>query len=117
IEARVFDVDAVCLGVDEMRPDVGRMEQALGGDASHQETGSAELGLLFDERCFQSVLAGADSRGVAAGTTPDDDEIVGHSYHSSGRTANRLRPPRTTIMAKHKYMTYSMSGRTNESAF
>ena len=85
IEARIFDVDAVGFGVDEMLPDIGGMEQALGGDASHQKTGSAESGLLFDERCFQSVLAGADGCGVAAGTTPDDDEIVGHFYYSSGR--------------------------------
>src|ERR1035441_4686831 len=85
IEARVFDVDAVGLGVDEVLPDIGGMEQALGRDASHQETGSAEFGLLFDEGSFQSILAGADSCGVAAGTTPDDDEIVGHFSYSSGR--------------------------------
>src|ERR1035441_4225753 len=87
IEARVFDVDAVGLGVDEVLPDIGGMEQALGRDASHQETGSAEFGLLFDEGSFQSILAGADSCGVAAGTTPDDDEIVGHFPYSSGRAA------------------------------
>ena len=89
IEARVFDVDAVGFGVDEVLPDIGGVEQALGGDTSHQETGPAELGLFFDEGGFQSVLAGADGSGVAAGTTPDDDEIVGHSYYSSGRMGGR----------------------------
>src|SRR6185369_6306260 len=85
VQPRIFDIDAVGFGVDEMFPNVGGMEQAFGRDASHQKASSAELGLLFDERCFQTVLAGADSCGVAAGTTPDNDEIVGHFYYSSGR--------------------------------
>ena len=82
IEARVFDVDAFGLGMDKAFPDIGGVEQALGGDTSHQETGP-------DERGLETVLAGADGSGVAAGTTPDDDEIVGHSYYSSGRMGGR----------------------------
>ena len=97
IEARVFDVYAVGFGVDEMLPDVGGVEQAFGGDTSHQKTGSAESGLAFDEGCFQSILAGADGCRVAAGTTPDDDEIVGHFYYSSGRMGKCPR----TIMGAH----------------
>jgi hypothetical protein len=33
--------------------------------------------------CFQSVLAGAYGCGVAAGTTPDHDEVVRHFFHST----------------------------------
>src|SRR5450759_2569604 len=66
IEARVFHVDAFGIGVYEVFPDIGGVEQALGRDTSYQETGSAEFGLPFDERGLQAILAGADSRGVAA---------------------------------------------------
>jgi hypothetical protein len=69
--------------MDEALPDVGRLQQGLGGDAAHQQAGAAQSGLLLDERGLQSVLAGANGCGVAAGTTPDNDQIVGHFFHST----------------------------------
>ena len=66
-----------------MLPNVGGMEQGFGGNAAHQQAGAAEFRLLFDERCFESVLAGADGCGVAAGTTPDDNQIVRHFFYST----------------------------------
>ena len=83
VEARVFAVDAVLVGVFEMLPDIGGVEQGLGGNAAHQEAGPAEFGLLFDERGLESVLAGADGCGVAAGTTPDHYQIVRHFFYST----------------------------------
>jgi hypothetical protein len=71
------------VGVHEALPDVGGLQQGLGGDAAHQQAGAAQLGLLLDQGCFQSVLAGADGCGVAAGTTPDHNEVVGHFFHST----------------------------------
>ena len=91
IEARILAQDAVFFGVLEVLPHIGGVEQRLGGNASHQEAGSAEFGLVFDEGGFQSVLAGADGCGVAAGTTPNDNQIVGHFFYSTRVT----RPERT----------------------
>ena len=74
-----------------MLPDVGRMEQRFGGNAAHQQAGAAEFRLLFDQGCFQSVLAGADGCGVAAGTTPDDNQIVRHFFYSTCVTGRNRR--------------------------
>ena len=83
IQARVLAVDAFLLRVDEALPDVGGLQQALGGDAAHQQAGAAELGLLLDERGLQTELAGANGSGVAAGTTPYHDQIVRHFFYST----------------------------------
>ena len=83
VEARVFAADAFLIRVDEALPDIGGVEQGLGGDAPHQEAGAAEPGLFFDERRLETVLAGANGRGVAAGAAPDNNEIVGHFFHST----------------------------------
>ena len=82
VEARILADDAFLVRVHETLPHVGGLEQRLGGDAAHQQAGAAESGLLLDERGFQSVLAGADGCGVAAGTTSDHNKVVRHFYHS-----------------------------------
>jgi len=76
-------VDAFLIGVDEALPDIGGMEQGLGGDAPHQKAGAAEASLFFYERRLETVLAGANGCGVAAGAAPDNDQIVGHFFHST----------------------------------
>ena len=39
----------VLLGVQEVLPHVGRVQQRLGGDAAHQQAGAAQPRLLFDQ--------------------------------------------------------------------
>jgi len=72
VEARVFALDAFLVRVDDALPDIGGVEQGLGGNAPHQEAGAAEASLFFDERRLETVLAGADGRGVAARAAPDN---------------------------------------------
>ena len=91
IQARILAVDAFLVGMDEALPDVGGLQQGLGGDAAHQQAGASQPGLLFDERGFQSVLAGAYGCGVAAGTAPDHDKVVRHFFHSTRVTGYRGR--------------------------
>jgi hypothetical protein len=45
-------MDAVGLGVDEMLPNVGRMEQALGRDTSHQKTVPPSLACFSTSAVF-----------------------------------------------------------------
>ena len=49
------------------------------------------FGCFSIERGLQSVLAGADGSGVAAGTTPDDDQIVRHFFYSTYDTGTGSR--------------------------
>ena len=83
IQTRILALDTLVRRMDEALPDIGSLQQRLGGDAPHQEAGAAEPGLLLDKGGFQSILAGADGCGVAAGTTPDNDQIVRHFFYSS----------------------------------
>src|SRR5215813_4461860 len=77
-QPRVFRVNPFGLRIHEAFPHVGRVQQSFGGDTSDQETRASQLDLFFDERCFQPVLSGANSSGVAAGTTSNHNEIVWH---------------------------------------
>ena len=72
VEPRIIAVDALLVGVQEVLPDFGGMEQRLGGNATDVQAGAAEFGILLDDCCFQSVLTGADRRGVAAGAAADN---------------------------------------------
>src|ERR1019366_9549553 len=83
IEARVLALDAFLIRVDEALPDIGGVEQGFGGNAPHQEAGAAQPSLFFDERRLETVLAGANGRGVAARAAPDNNQIVGHFFHST----------------------------------
>ena len=57
-----------------------RVQQRLGRNAADVQAGAAELGVFLDDRGLQAVLAGANGRGVAAGTAPDDDQVVCHFF-------------------------------------
>jgi len=87
IEARIFAEDAFFVRMLEVLPDVGRVEEGFGGDTTHQQAGTAEFRLSFDKGGFEAVLAGADGCGVAAGTTPDNNQIVWHFFYSTYDTA------------------------------
>src|SRR5271157_152507 len=89
IEAGVLALYALLIRVDEALPDIGGVEQGLGGYAPDQEAGAAQAGLFFEERRLKTVLAGANGSGVAARATPDNNQIVGHLSHSCRRGARR----------------------------
>ena len=65
-----------------MLPNVGGMQERLGGDAADVQAGAAELGVLLDKRGLQAVLSGANGRRVTAGAAPDDDHIICHFIFS-----------------------------------
>ncbi len=67
-------------GVHEVLPHVGRMEQRLGRDAAHLQAGAAQLGIFFNDRGLQSVLTGANRRGVAAWATPNHNQVISHLF-------------------------------------
>src|ERR1039458_3517489 len=77
-EPGVLAMQALLLGMLEVLPDLGGVEQRLGGHAADMKAGAAELGILFDERGLEAVLAGADGSGVAPGTAANHDHVVGH---------------------------------------
>src|SRR5437667_12661006 len=85
---RILRVDALGVRVYKSLPNVGSMQQGFGRDAAHQQTGSAQLALFLDERSFQPVLSGANRSGVAAGTTSNHNEIVGHYIFILADTAS-----------------------------
>ncbi len=78
IQARIFALDALFGGVHEVLPQVGGVEQRLGGDAADVQASSAQLGIFFNNRGLQAVLAGADRRGVATRTTPNHNQVISH---------------------------------------
>ncbi len=80
IELRVFALDPLVGGVHEVFPQVGCVEQRLGRDAAHMQTGAAEFGIFFDDRGLQAVLAGADRRGVAPGAAPNHNQVISHLF-------------------------------------
>ena len=65
------------------------LEQFLGGDASHMQTGPADLRLL-DQRDAQTGGRAVEGCPVPGGTTTDDDdvELLGHLA-----TSVRANPP------------------------
>jgi hypothetical protein len=87
VEARIFAEDAFFVRILEVLPDVGCVEEGFGGDTTHQQAGTAEFRLSFDKGGFEAVLAGADGCGVAAGTTPNNNQIVWHFFYSTYDTA------------------------------
>ncbi len=78
VELGVLAVDALFLGMYEVLPHVGRMQQRFRRDAAHVQAGAAQLGIFFDNGGLEAVLAGADRGGVAARTTPYHNQIVWH---------------------------------------
>ena len=69
-----------------MRPPgfLGRVEQGFGGNAADVEADAAELGILFDDGGFESVLGGAHGGRIAAGAAPDHDYVVAHGIGKGG---------------------------------
>src|ERR1039458_4423728 len=67
VQARILADDSLLVRMHETLPHVCRLEQRLGRNASYQQAGAAESGLLLDESGFQAVLAGADGTYQQAG--------------------------------------------------
>ncbi len=65
-------------GMKEAIPNVGGVEKSLGRDAADVEAGAAQLRVLFNDCCFESVLPGAHGSRVSTGSTPDDDHVISH---------------------------------------
>jgi len=61
VQARIFATMAFLVRVARNVPDVGRLEQGLGGNAPYQEASAAEPGLLSTSAVFNPYLAGADA--------------------------------------------------------
>ena len=83
IEARVLAVNALFDGVLETLPNVGRVEERLGGDAADVQAGAAQLRVFFNNGCFQAVLARANGRRISTGTAPEDDHVICHGFSFS----------------------------------
>jgi hypothetical protein len=62
----------------EMFPNVGGVEKSFGRNAANQQTAPTKPRLPFDERSFQSILAGAHCRRISAGTAANYSDIVSH---------------------------------------
>src|SRR5579863_9373303 len=78
IEAGIVAMQAIGLRMLEALPDIGGVEEGLGGNAADQQAGSTQPGVFFDNCGFQAVLSRADSRRISTGAAPDDDYVVGH---------------------------------------
>ncbi len=72
IQARVVAEDAVAAAIFEVLPQVGRVEQGLGGDAADEQAGPAQARGFLDERGAQAVLSGSHRRGIAARPASDN---------------------------------------------
>ncbi len=92
IEARIIAMDAVFFRVLEALPDVGGVEESLGGDAAHVQAGSAQLGVFFDDGGFEAVLSRANGRRISTGAAPDDDHVVCHEVISFSVAFRGTRP-------------------------
>ncbi len=73
-------MDAFFCGVQEVLPDVGRVQQRLGRNAADVQAGATQLGIFFDDGGLQAVLAGAHRRRVATGAAPDHNHVVCHLF-------------------------------------
>ena len=98
IEARVFDSGCpVGSALAKCSQTSAVWSRALVGMQPTSRQVPPSLAGLFDEGGFESVLAGAHGCRVAAGAAPNDNQIVGHFYYSSGRMGKCPR----TIMGAH----------------
>ena len=61
-----------------MLPNVGRMQESLGGNAADVQAAAAQFRVFFDDGGLQAVLSRANGRRVSTGTAPDDDHVVCH---------------------------------------
>ena len=77
---------------------LGTGQQRLGRDAADIEAGAAQRLALFDAGRLQAKLCGADGGNITAGSTADDDNVVGFLRHlfffasvGSSRAGHALR--------------------------
>ena len=60
---------------------LGCLEQRLRGNAADVEAGSAMRLALLDNRDLETELRRPDRADIAAGTSADNDEIIGHEVY------------------------------------
>jgi hypothetical protein len=72
-----LDGDAELGGLVGAVDGLRRLQQGLRGDATAQEAGAAEAGVLLDDGDAQAELSGPDGRDVPAGAGADDDDVEG----------------------------------------
>src|SRR6266404_9808892 len=61
-----------------MLPNIGRMQERLGGDTSHMEASASQLGIFFNNSGAKPILRRPHRCGVAARATAYDYEIEPH---------------------------------------
>ena len=75
VDRRLAGVDAVLRRLVHVQVGGGRLEELLGRDAPDVEAGAAEPALL-DHGDVQPGRRAVERGGVAAGSAPDDDDVV-----------------------------------------
>ena len=80
IHGNVFRDNTEFLGVLDIVIDVGAEQQVLGGNAADVQARSAPLVVLFNNRGFQTQLAGAYRRHVSARAASDHYQVVFGSF-------------------------------------
>ena len=75
VELNIADGDADALSVLELVVNIGGVQQGFRRDAAAQQTGAAEILVLFDDRRAQSQLSGADRSHITARPRANDDQI------------------------------------------
>ena len=78
VELRILAVDPLILGVLEVAPNLGGVQQRLGRNATDVKAGAAQLRIFFDKCGLQSVLPRPDRGGVPPRTATKNHQIVGH---------------------------------------
>jgi hypothetical protein len=66
--------------MNEVFPDVGSVKQGFGGNAPDVQAGAAQFRIFLDDCRLQTILARPNGGGVAARTTPNDDQIMCHFF-------------------------------------
>ncbi len=75
VDGGITGADAEVTGLDDGLEERTGLEELLGGDASDVQTGATDL-VLLDHGDVQAGGRAVQGRGIAAGATTDDDDVV-----------------------------------------
>src|SRR5579883_2776022 len=103
IEPGILALNAFFVGVNEAFPDVGGMEQRLGGDTSHQQARTAQAGVLFHQGGLEPVLRAANRGGITARATPNHNQVVGHFKFQDNEPTSLDAASSREIRSRHRY--------------
>jgi hypothetical protein len=88
------------------------MEQAFGGNTTHQQASTPQADLALNESRFQTILTGANSSGIATRAAANDYNVVCHFrfkcsiralFFSDFRVALRLGSQVETGVVRNTY--------------